>query len=123
MSFPSFPLTVSVAISLSISLATRSVAADQMSTTLLYRSPGVISPSACSLMTLSRSSEARSRIAFLLDGITMSLMQMEMPDIVAYWKPVFLSWSARMTVAFCPQFRYVMSISSARSFFFINLFT
>ncbi len=94
-----------------------------MSTTLLYRSPGVISPSTCSLMTFSRLTDARSRIVFLLDGMTMSSMQIEIPEIVANWNPVFFSWSARMTVAFWPQFRYVMSISSARSFFFITLLT
>ena len=101
----SCPTTSSEAISSIISEETDSVAFVHMSTTLLYFSPSVISPSLYCFSIFPTSRSASSMICCFLFGVTISFLEIEMPDIVAYLYPISLSRSARITVALVPRVR------------------
>ena len=89
-----------VEISAIISSATRSVALDQASTTLLYFSPWVIRPSLYCCSYSSTSLRVSSTMAFLRSGMMMSSLPKEMPALAASRKPRPMIWSAKITVAF-----------------------
>ncbi len=89
-----------VEISAIISSATRSVALDQASTTLLYFSPLVIRPSAYCCSYSSTRWRVVSTMPFFFSGMMMSSLPKEMPALAASLKPSPMIWSAKITVAF-----------------------
>ena len=89
-----------------IAFATRSLVDAQISITLLYRSPAVTRPDwYCSW--ISRTSSSASAISvYLAGGTTISSIPTDTPDSAAYAKPVYMIWSAKITVSFRPSLRY-----------------
>ena len=105
-----------------ISSATWSVQRDQTSTTLLYFSPCVINPSRYCCSNSFTSSVAVSTRLVLVSGMIKSSFPNEIPDVHAWLNPSAINLSANMTVSFCPQCRYTLSITFDISFLVINLF-
>ncbi len=102
---PVFGSILDSEISFIISVATRSVHFDQVSTTRLYFSLSVVRPSryCCSY---SRTRWRVSSISLILvSGTTMSSLPNEMPALQASRKPRPITASANSTVSFWPQWR------------------
>src|SRR3954467_10967849 len=118
---PDFSSFFTAEISCIIASAMRSVHFAQASTTLLYFSPCVIRPSwyCCSYSLASE--RVSSTIFHLVFGTIMSSLPNEMPALNAWWKPSAMMRSQKITVSFCPQWRYMVSIIVEISRFVISL--
>ena len=96
---------------------------DQISTTLLYFSPLVISPSEYCF--------SYSSICFfvlvikfsLVFGIIKSSLPKDIPALKACLKPRVFIRSQNITVSFCPQYLKIVSITSETFFLVNNLLT
>ena len=86
-----------------IAFPTSSAAPCQISTTLLYFSPLVTRPFWNWLWISSISFSAFAMMVFFSSGMSMSSTHTDEPESAAKWKPVYMIWSAKMTVSFTPR--------------------
>ena len=101
-----------------MALAILSPARPQISTTLLYRSPFVTKPwRYCPSISFTSSCASANKATFSF-GISISSTQMEIPPFAANAKPVYIKWSAKITVSRKPHKRNEALISLEISFFF-----
>ena len=115
--------TVSEEMFFIIAWATSSLVFAQMSITLLYLSPLVISPWEYWFSTFMTSCWAFSRRSFLDSGIIMSAMEIEAPDLVEYLNPRVLRLSASSTVLLPPDILKQLSTRASIALLVIGLFT
>src|SRR5690606_36967669 len=94
-SLPSRLITVSLEIPSIIDLATKSLAREQISITLLYFSPCVPKPEAYWVSISFTSGSGRAKISGLASGIGKSFTPMDEPDLVEKLLPMYIRWLAK----------------------------
>ena len=92
-----------------------SFACVQMSTLFTYCSSSVISPSMYCSSSSCTVDSASETISSFSRGTATSLIEMVMPDLVAYLKPRFLIWSRTSAVPSLPRMAYTSATMSLRT--------